>query len=65
MSPWLLGISPEGIGTVDMLLNFIVTYIVSRITPPPPLEVQEMVARLRSPEGNNGLVSDLGEEQLS
>ena len=50
MSPWLFGISPEGIGTVGMMLNFIVTFIVSRLTPPPPLEVQEMVARLRSPE---------------
>ena len=53
MSPWLFDISPEGIGTVGMMLNFIVTYVVSRFTPPPPLEVQEMVARLRSPEGND------------
>ena len=53
MSPWLFDISPEGIGTVGMMLNFIVTYVVSRFTSPPPLEVQEMVARLRSPEGND------------
>ena len=59
MSPWLLGISPEGIGTVGMMLNFVVTFVVSRFTPPPPLEVQEMVASLRSPEGNNELVGDL------
>ena len=49
MSPWLFGISPEGIGTVGMMLNFIITFVVSRFTPAPPLEVQEMVARLRSP----------------
>lgn len=48
--PWLFDISPEGIGTVGMMLNFIVTFVVSRFTPPPPLEVQEMVASLRSPE---------------
>ncbi len=52
MQPWFLGISPEGIGTVGMVLNVIVTYIVSRLTPPPPLEVQEMVENLRSPEEN-------------
>ncbi len=50
MPPWLFDISPEGIGTVGMMLNFIVTFVVSRFTPPPPLEVQEMVASLRSPE---------------
>ena len=55
MQPWLFGISPEGIGTVGMMLNFIVTLVVSRFTPPPPLEVQEMVARLRSPEGNDAV----------
>ena len=53
MSPWLFNISPEGIGTVGMMLNFIVTCFVSRLTPAPPLEVQEMVARLRSPEDND------------
>ena len=63
MSPWLFGISPEGIGTVGMIINFIVTLVVSRLTPPPPLEVQEMVARLRSPEDNDEI--NLGEEQLS
>ena len=50
MSAWLFGISPEGIGTVGMMLNFIVT-LFSRFTPAPPREVREMVARLRSPEG--------------
>ena len=64
MSAWLFGISPEGIGTVGMMLNFVVTLIISRLTPPPPLEVQEMVARLRSPEGNHES-SGIVEEQLS
>ncbi|MDJ0681105.1 MAG: cation acetate symporter [Xenococcaceae cyanobacterium MO_167.B52] len=64
MQPWFFEISPEGIGTVGMMLNFIVTVIVSRLTPAPPLEVQEMVARLRSPEGNGAFLSDLGEEEL-
>ena len=64
MPNWFFEISPEGIGTVGMMLNFVVTYTVSRFTPAPPLEVQEMVARLRSPEGNSPALSDLGEEQL-
>ena len=64
MPTWFLGISPEGIGTLGMVINFIVTYTVSRLTPPPPLAVQEMVEHLRSPELDGAPLSDLGEEQL-
>ena len=64
MQPWFFAVSPEGIGTVGMMLNLIVTFIVSRLTPAPPLEVQEMVAHLRSPEGNGAFLRDLGEEEL-
>jgi cation/acetate symporter len=46
---WLFGVSPEGIGTIGMLINFVVTIIVTNITPPPPQDVQEMVASLRYP----------------
>lgn len=52
MSPWFFGVSAEGIGTLGMVINFIVTLVVSRLTPPPPLEVQQMVEDLRSPAGN-------------
>ena len=45
---WWWGISPEGIGTIGMLLNFAVALVVSRLTPPPPAEVRELVARIRS-----------------
>ncbi|MGI9037341.1 MAG: sodium:solute symporter family protein [Gemmatimonadota bacterium] len=48
---WWFGISPEGIGTVGMLLNFAVTMTVSRFTPPPPPEVQALVERVRIPRG--------------
>lgn len=51
MQPWLFGISPEGIDTVGMIINFVVTLVVSRLTPPPELAVQEMVEDLRSPAG--------------
>ncbi len=48
---WWLGISPEGIGTVGMLLNFLVTTTVSRFTPPPPAPVQRLVEMVRVPRG--------------
>ena len=35
---WWFGISPEGIGTIGMLLNTVVALSVSRFTPPPPPE---------------------------
>ncbi|MFT7623982.1 MAG: Na+(H+)/acetate symporter ActP [Myxococcota bacterium] len=35
---WFLGISPEGIGSVGMVVNFVVTTTVSRFTPPPPAD---------------------------
>lgn len=49
-SMWLFGISPEGIGTVGMIINFAVTLIVTRFTPPPPEEVQLQVERIRYPD---------------
>ena len=49
---WLLGISPEGIGTVGMLLNFAVTLVVSSLTPPPPPEVQRLVEDIRLPSSS-------------
>ncbi len=46
---WLFGISPEGIGTIGMLLNFTLAIVVSRFTPPPPEEVQRLVDEIRLP----------------
>ena len=46
---WLFGISPEGIGTVGMVINFITAFIVSEFTPPPPDEVQALVEDIRVP----------------
>jgi cation/acetate symporter len=48
MTRWFFEISPQGIGTIGMLLNFAVALVVSRLTPPPPAEVRELVARIRS-----------------
>ncbi len=38
---WWFGISPEGFGTVAMMINFIVSLLISRFTPAPPQEVQD------------------------
>ncbi|MCH8495609.1 MAG: cation acetate symporter [Balneolales bacterium] len=46
---WWFGISPEGIGTLGMLLNVFTALVVSRRTPPPPESVQEMVEMIRIP----------------
>ncbi|MEM1328363.1 MAG: sodium:solute symporter family protein [Bacteroidota bacterium] len=45
------GISPEGIGTLGMILNFVVALVVNKMTPPPPMEVQYMVEDIRVPRG--------------
>ena len=46
------GISPEGIGTLGMILNFIIALIVSRFTTAPPKEVQELTESIRTPRGS-------------
>ncbi|PQB07464.1 cation acetate symporter [Polaribacter filamentus] len=50
---WWFGVSPEGFGTVAMIANFIISILVSRFTPPPPKEVQEIVENIRIPSGAN------------
>ncbi|TNE59715.1 MAG: cation acetate symporter [Alphaproteobacteria bacterium] len=48
---WLFGISPEGIGAVGMVLNFVVAFTVARFTLPPPDHVQDLVDDIRIPTG--------------
>jgi cation/acetate symporter len=64
MEPWLFGISAEGIGTIGMIINFAVTLIVSRLTPPPPLEIQIMLDHLRSPGHEPLALQEMDEEHL-
>lgn len=47
---WWFGISPEGIGTLGMLLNLVVSFAVGMIFPEPPEDVQEMVESIRYPK---------------
>ena len=48
---YLWGIAPTGIGTLGMVLHFIVAYIVSRMTEPPPQHIQDLVESIRVPRG--------------
>ncbi|MCP4053042.1 MAG: cation acetate symporter [Mesoflavibacter sp.] len=48
---WWFGTSPEGFGTVAMLINVVVSVVVSRLTPAPPQDVQDMVENIRIPSG--------------
>ena len=48
---WWFGISPEGFGSVAMLINFVVALIVNSFTAPVPEEVQKIVENIRIPSG--------------
>jgi cation/acetate symporter len=48
---WLFGISPEGIGTMGMVLNFSIALLVHHFTPDAPQEVQALVETIRYPKG--------------
>ncbi|MFB6249117.1 MAG: sodium:solute symporter family protein [Salinibacter sp.] len=56
--PSFFGINAQGIGIVGMVLNFVVTYTVTRATPAPPEEVQDIVEQIRYPR-------ELSDEELS
>ena len=46
---WWMGISPEGFGTIAMLLNFVVSIVIMKFTPAPPQAVQDLVENIRIP----------------
>ena len=48
---WWFGISPEGFGTVAMILNFVVSIVIMKFTPDPPQDVQDIVENIRIPSG--------------
>ncbi|PDW02252.1 sodium:solute symporter family protein [Candidatus Viridilinea mediisalina] len=51
------GISAQGIGVVGMILNFVVAFTVSHLTPPPPAHIQELVENVRNPFGSGAASS--------
>jgi cation/acetate symporter len=50
-SEWWFGISPEGFGSIAMILNFVVSIVIMKFTKAPPKDVQDMVENIRIPSG--------------
>ena len=46
---WLFGISPEGIGFLGMIMNFVIALIVSNFYSKPPKEIYQMIDEIRKP----------------
>ena len=46
---WIFGISPEGIGFIGMIINFVTSILVSRFFNPPSKIVMDLVDDLRQP----------------
>lgn len=60
-NPHILNISPEGIGTIGAIVNFIVTIVVSKMTAPPPEEISEMVENIRYPAARRAVPAGAAE----
>jgi cation/acetate symporter len=56
-SEWWFGISPEGFGSIAMLINFMVSIAVMKFTKAPPKEVQAIVENIRIPSGAGNAVN--------
>jgi cation/acetate symporter len=50
---WFFGIEPNAFGVVGALVNFSVSFLVSRFSAGPPREVQEMIENIRLPAGSS------------
>ncbi len=50
---WWFGVSPEGFGTIAMVINLIVSITVSNFTPPPPKKIVQLVENIRLPSDDD------------
>jgi cation/acetate symporter len=48
---YFLGIPPASFGTIGTILHLVVAFVISRMTPPPPQEIQDLVESIRIPSG--------------
>lgn len=51
---WFLDITPNAFGAIGAMVNFTVAFLVSRVTPAIPLEVQDLIESIRVPAGSGG-----------
>ena len=54
---WLWGVSPEAFGAIGAMVNFVVAWLVSKVTAAPPEHIQHLVEDIRVPRGATGAVS--------
>jgi len=54
---WFLGISPNAFGAVGAIVNFLVAFIVAKLTAPPPEHIQHLVEDVRVPRGSGEATS--------
>lgn len=50
---WWFGVSPEGFGTIAMVINLVVSITVSNFTPPPPKKIVQLVENIRLPSDDD------------
>ena len=50
---WWFGVSPEGFGTIAMLINLIVSLTVAKFTAPPPKNIVKLVENIRLPSDDD------------
>ncbi len=54
---WWFGISPEGIGTLGMIFNFVVSVAVASVTKAPPEDIQHLIEDIRVPRGAGAAIA--------
>ena len=55
---WFFGITPNAFGAVGAIVNFLVAFVVCKMSAPPPSQVQDLVENIRVPKGSSGPVAD-------
>ena len=50
---WWFGVSPEGFGTIAMVINLVVSITVSNFTPPTPKKIVQLVENIRLPSDDD------------
>ncbi|MCB2031798.1 MAG: cation acetate symporter, partial [Rhodoferax sp.] len=50
-----LGITPEAFGAVGAIVNFVVAFLVDKVTKEPPAHIQAMVEAVRIPRGSRAV----------
>lgn len=53
---WFFGISPNAFGAVGAVVNFVVAFLVTKMTSPCPVHIQDLVEDIRVPKGSKASV---------